>query len=421
MRDAVADRLRHRPTTIAVSPAGPRQGRLRRAVGWRSSRSSRRRSRGLGRPRPARRRARRRRRGRREAGQPRGRAADGRRRRRQRRDRRRSADGPLQPERDPGVARHDLRPAGRRRARRPTTLAWLADRGIRPVAAIVDAPTRLRRRRPRADRSRSSSAARRTACPRPGAIRGVDAGRDPDARHRRQPQRLDRRRRRSCTRPSGSAADPPESATLTPHGDLRLRDHRRRPGRRGRRERGPRPRRDRRDHRSPLVRRQLPAHRLPAVEVAAPRRRPSTPPTRERYSWERASAAPRLHGQPRRRMPPSPTTRSHVKRLEDAGAVVLPRQRPDRRPRPGRGPPRRARPTRSPGRNVDGRRRLDLEGAAAARPRRRSGSGRTARRPWPASCRRACSSSAAARPAASWPRSTPGSASRSRSSSPATG
>ena len=40
------------------------------------------------------------------------------------------------------------------------------------------------------------------------------------------------------------------------------------------------------------------------------------------------------------------------------------------------------------------------------------------RRRWPASCRAACSSSAAARPAASWPRSMPGSASRRRSSSP---
>src|SRR3954452_21909257 len=43
---------------------------------------------------------------------------------------------------------------------------------------------------------------------------------------------------------------------------------------------------------------------------------------------------------------------------------------------------------------------------------------RTARPPWPASCRKACSCSAVDRPAASLPRSSSGSASRRRSSSP---
>ncbi len=51
----------------------------------------------------------------------------------------------------------------------------------------------------------------------------------------------------------------------------------------------------------------------------------------------------------------------------------------------------------------------------------RSSHGRTARRPWPLSCRRAWSSSAAARPAARWPRSTLASAFRHGSSSRASG
>ena len=53
---------------------------------------------------------------------------------------------------------------------------------------------------------------------------------------------------------------------------VRFRDHRRRTGRRGRRVQGARARRVGRHRRSRVVRRQLPAHRLPAVEVAARRR-----------------------------------------------------------------------------------------------------------------------------------------------------
>ena len=129
------------------------------------------------------------------------------------------------------------------------------------------------------------------------------------------------------------------------------------------------------------------------------------------YSWERASAA-RDYMVNRPADAAEPDDSSHVRRLEDAGAVVLPRHRPDRRSRARRGPPRRRGP-RAPGRERRRRRRLavakvpPLDG-----PRRRPRSGRTARRRSPASCRRACSSSAAARPAASWPRSTSGSACR---------
>ena len=69
----------------------------------------------------------------------------------------------------------------------------------------------------------------------------------------------------------------------------------------------------------------------------------------------------------------------------------------------------------SSSRSGRGRRSRRSRASSASRP------GRTVRRPWPASCRRACSSSAAARRAASSPRSTPGSASRPRSSSPGRG
>ena len=121
--------------------------------------------------------------------------------------------------------------------------------------------------------------------------------------------------------------------------------------------------------------------------------------------------APRLHDQPaaRRRR-----ARRLVARQAPRGRRrrSLPRRGPDRRSRPRRGPPRRRDPRdRRPERRRRGR--LDLEGPAARRASTSVPSGRTARRRWPASCRGACSSSAAARPAASWPRSTPGSASRS--------
>ena len=131
--------------------------------------------------------------------------------------------------------------------------------------------------------------------------------------------------------------------------------------------------------------------------------------------------AARLHGQPGRR-------RRRARRHE-------PRPRRSRRPAPsptaatariaGRGPRRRSRHDGAThelaGRERRRRGRLGVEGPADRGHRRRSRPGRTARRPSPASCRAACSSSAAGRPAASWPRSTPGSASRRRSSSPGRG
>ena len=198
---------------------------------------------------------------------------------------------------------------------------------------------------------------------------------------------------------------------------VRLRDHRRRAGRRGRRVQGARARRVGRHHRSALVRRQLPAHRLPAVEVAPRRRRPAPrQPGHVRLAGRLRRA--RLHGQPAGRAPPSPTTRATSSALTEAGAVVYRGDAHDRRAAAGspsgttapshelrRDERRRSRSARSPS-------------CRRSRASTRSRPGPTARRRWPASCRRACSSSAAARPAASWPRSTSASASRRRSSSP---
>ena len=56
----------------------------------------------------------------------------------------------------------------------------------------------------------------------------------------------------------------------------------------------------RRGHRPAVVRRQLPAHRLPAVEVAAPRGRRARGQPGE-LPVAAGLGAPRLHGQPRRR------------------------------------------------------------------------------------------------------------------------
>ena len=102
---------------------------------------------------------------------------------------------------------------------------------------------------------------------------------------------------------------------------VRLRDHRRRTGRRGGRVQGARARCDGRDHRPAVVRWQLPAHRLPARRSrssTAPRGiTPTPPPTTGRRrrphatSWSTA-----------RRTRPNPTTASHVEALAEAGAVV---------------------------------------------------------------------------------------------------
>ncbi len=96
---------------------GPRQGCVRRSFRWRRGDRGDAASR-AGRPRPADRSDRRRGRGRREAGQPGRRPALGGWGGRRCRDRSGSADGPVQSERHPGLARNDLRRARRRRPRR---------------------------------------------------------------------------------------------------------------------------------------------------------------------------------------------------------------------------------------------------------------------------------------------------------------
>ena len=136
-----------------------------------------------------------------------------------------------------------------------------------------------------------------------------------------------------------------------------------------------------------------------------------------RYRWSDASAArdymvnrPAGCRRARRFEPPAPAARG--------GRDRLPRQRDDRWAGPGRGQSRRRRPTSWPRRtwsSRSGRSRSVRRSRASTRSR----SGRTARRPLPASCRRACSSSAVGRRAARSPRSTSGSGFRRRSSSPA--
>ena len=125
-----------------------------------------------------------------------------------------------------------------------------------------------------------------------------------------------------------------------PMDDLRLRDHRRRSRRRGRRAQGPRAGRLGGHRRSALVRRELPAHRVRPVEVAAQQRRPA----------RREPGRPTTGPAPRRaattwsigpRMRPSPTTAATSRALEADGADRLPRDGPDRRDRAGRGDARR--------------------------------------------------------------------------------
>ena len=102
------------------------------------------------------------------------------------------------------------------------------------------------------------------------------------------------------------------------------------------------------------------------------------------------SAAPRLHDQPRRPTPPSRTTRRTSSALEDAGAVCYRGDGADRRAagavevRHDGADPRARGPRTSSSPSARTSKVPPLPG-----PRRRSGSGPTARRRSPASCRRA--------------------------------
>ena len=184
-------------------------------------------------------------------------------------------DGPLQPERDPGErSARSSRCRSRPRRRQRSWIAWLRERGLRIVAARVDAE----RAYTDADLTGPAGARAGRRGRRPDgawAPDGIEAGPPADARRRRQPERLGQRRRPALR---GTPAARPDRAVARrqahyamdtfdfviigagPAGEAAAYKAREL----GRHGRGRRP---------ALVRRQLPAHRLPALEVAAPRRR----------------------------------------------------------------------------------------------------------------------------------------------------
>ena len=278
------------------------------------------------------------------------------------------------------------------------------------LAARVDGARPVHGRSTSGARARSSSAARRTASPTPGpATRSPRSAcrcsASPTASTSRSPPRS------CCTRRDASAAtlDRADRATMTPMEHVRLRRHRCRPGRRGRRAQGSRARRVGR-------RSSTGAGSAARARTSAASRRSACSTRAERH-WSGAALplaagirAARLHGQPARRRRTSPTTR--------------PTSRRSRPPAPS--------PIAATGRitgrgvvtvthdgaihEVQGRNIVvavgstskvpPLEGLADADPWTNE------RRRWPASCPGASSSWAAARPAASSRRSMRGSASR---------
>ena len=106
--------------------------------------------------------------------------------------------------------------AARRRHRRPTSLAWLRASGIRIVAARVDAERPLHRGRPAAARSPSCSAREADGLDGRLARPRRRCRPPPDARRRRQPQRLDQ-----CGRAAVRGAPP---ARLDPDGEAQTDD-----------------------------------------------------------------------------------------------------------------------------------------------------------------------------------------------------
>ena len=283
-----------------------------------------------------------------------------------RRDRRRSADRPVQPERDPGVARHDLRPARRRgddgrddRLARAIAGSGSSRRSSTPSTVYTDADLRGPLAIVLGSEADGLTAAWRGRDVEPVAIpmRGIA-----DSLNVSIAAAIVALRGASA-----SATDRPTRGRLTPMETFDFVIIGAGPGRRGRGLRGPRARRLGRDRRPPLVRRQLPAHRLPAIEVAAPRRRrargqpgdatPGRGPRRARdYMVNRPPT------------PPSPTTRRTSGASRTPARSCYRGSAPDRRPRPRRDPPRRRDP-RDRGRERRGRGRLGLEGPA---PRRAS-------------------------------------------------
>ena len=281
------------------------------------------------------------------------------------------------PNADPRLARARCSPS-RWRPRLERGGARLAARGGRPRAR---GPRRRRRRLhrgrpPRAGRA-SCSAARPTGLTDAWSGDDVTAIRPADARRRRQPERLDRGRR-PPVRGAAPARRPDAAATSTgtmtamhafdfvvigagPAGEAAA--HKARAL--GATRRGRRP---------ALVRRVVPAHRLRAVEVAAPRA-PSGTATGARLLVAARLGAARLHGQPRPPAPPSPTTRSHVRALETAGAATFRGDGPDRGPRRRRRSPARRRRPRARGARTS-------SSPSARRRRSRRSTGLAETHPW---------------------------------------
>ena len=171
---------------------------------------------------------------------------------------------------------------------------------------------------------------------------------------------------------------------------------------------------ERRDRRPPLVRRQVPAHRVRAVEGPAQLGgSPCREPGRLRLGARLGAA--RLHGQPPADAD-EPDDSGHVTRPRGRRGAAVPRiGRIVGRGRVAVTPRRRDPRARRPERRRRGR--VDDEGAAARRDRRRPVLDEPRGDPRPRAADAACSCWAADRPAASSPRSTRGSASRRRSSS----
>ena len=151
------------------------------------------------------------------------------------------------------------------------------------------------------------------------------------------------------------------------HGPVRLHHHRRRPGRRVGRQRGPGPRRDGRRGRSRPVRRFVPVLGLRALEVAA--QRGQSPRRRRRLRLGPRLGPARLHDQPGaprlpRRLGPRPSPRGGRRDgLPRRGTAQRPAQWPGQRSCQGHGHPRRREP-RARGEERVHRRRLADEDAA---------------------------------------------------------
>ena len=285
-----------------------------------------------------------------------------------------AADGPRSTRTRSGpVPRHDLRAARLRRRRRPAVLDWL--RGPRRPARRRDASTPRRAytevdlRGPVAIVLGSEAEGLTGTWHGPAGRRRC---RSRCAAPGRQPERLGRRGRAALR--GGAAAHAGDGPATPRHTDAMetfdFVDHRRRTGRRGRRLQGPRaaarPSRSSTGAGSAAAARTSAACRRSPSSTAPP----STPPNPAGVSWDAGVGAPRLHGQPAGRTPPSRTTPA-MSAARGRRGDLLSRERPDRRPAAAS----RSATTMSAhelhGRQRRHRGRVALEGAADPGPRRR--------------------------------------------------